>query len=125
MGKGDDLHTNAIDEWLDVSHDDGSGSMVGESPLLQEPGLATALYNLSSRQLSRLAAVWPASRMSPADKRRKARLSSLRSRFAVFGDSFEHGKLESCLNADDELRTSIITLLHDVGNVLLSGTYHP
>lgn len=121
MASGGELHNVSIHDWLEVSRESRKVDQDDESPPSHGPGLATSLYSLCSQQLSRLAANWPSSRRLASDRRRSARLADIRARFAAFGDSFEHGKLESCLNVDDELRTNILTLLHDIGNVLQRG----
>ncbi len=121
MGPGHNSHAISIHDWLEVSRESRESDHEDESPLHQGPGLATALYSLCSQQLSRLAAIWPFTRRSALDRRRSARLADIRAKLAAFADSFEDGRLESCLNVDDELRTSILTLLHDVGNVLQRG----
>lgn len=45
-------------------------------------------------------------------------MAHTQAKFCLFGDSFERGKLESCLNTDDELRESVLTLLYEIGKIL-------
>lgn len=47
----------------------------------------------------------------------------LQTKLCLFGDSFEHGKLKSCLIADDELRRSVLSLFLEVGKVLSKSKY--
>lgn len=118
MSKPDNTY---VKDWLEVSAEDDGSPSHHDSLILHEAGLATSLYQACSQQLSRLAAVWPASSQSTQDRLRRARLARLRSKVILFGDSFDQGKLEACLNGHDILHTNVIALLYDIGNVLQRG----
>ena len=81
-----------------------------------QSGLVTSLYTLSVEQLSTWVAGY--SNDLACEKRHRRTLSRIHGKLLLFGDSFEHGRLESCLNIDDELRQTVLSLLHGIGRIL-------
>ena len=87
--------------------------------LSSEVGISTLLYRSCLRQLSSLrdavrSVLW-------CSKSILNRMRELRIKLRVFGDCFDHGKLESCLG-DEELQGKIMQLLFAVGTALSRGT---
>ncbi len=77
-----------------------------------ESGFITSLYSLCAQQL----AEWK--KALEIGRTEQKALKHLQPRLFLFGDSFEHGKLESCLSADDELHQIVVSLLFEIGKIL-------
>ncbi|EXJ86597.1 hypothetical protein A1O3_03550 [Capronia epimyces CBS 606.96] len=117
------MEESLLNRWLEQSSEAGQTLDRAEDNFLQslspESGYATSLYQVCMRQLSKLCKV-QSEKLSPRT-RWKPRVQELQLKLYLFGDSFEHGKLESCLNADEELRGSVVGLLLDIGRILTQG----
>jgi hypothetical protein len=42
-------------------------------------------------------------------------------RLALWGDLFEHGRLDACLDRSTEIRDCVLEALHDIGKTLIEG----
>jgi hypothetical protein len=103
-----------LEQWLRSTSCDDSFS---HHDLAPDSGFAAALYQVCLLQLSRLVDSL-ASLPKPGHKRS---FKEVRWRLVVFGDGFEDGKLESCINFDNELRDIVLGILYDIGKILIQG----
>ena len=86
------------------------------SKTLHEFGIVTELYRSCCAQLSRLSTV-----LASPSRRCRILVTDIRSKLIIFGGSLESGELESCLNADDELKEDILLILYEIGRILAYG----
>lgn len=86
--------------------------------LSSEVGFATFLYQASLQRLSKLSVALSA--ISWACMKSRRQLKEIESRFRLFGDSFEHGKLESCLG-DEEIHEKVLRFLLGIASALTQG----
>lgn len=121
------LRATSIQQWIQQQHSlDGDSDWAPENSLnhSSEVGLTTALYHPSERQLSKLVnAIQHGTKQQDRVSERNHRLSrQLAGKFLLFGDVFEQGKLESCLNDDDEIFKCLLHFLLAIATILNSGT---
>ncbi|KAI1624430.1 hypothetical protein EDD37DRAFT_411477 [Exophiala viscosa] len=83
------------------------------SEITHESGIVTALYRSCRTQLSRLSAV-----LASSSQRCRILLTESRSKLVIFGGSLENGRLESCLNVNDEVKDDILLILYEIGTIL-------
>ena len=114
-----------VERWLQERGERKEGLLFVDKPpaldVSPQSGFATSLYTLCLGRLSQLTNTWVEHRSSRARSRAETRLKEVQRRLYLFGDSFEAGKLESCLNADDELCSATLGLLADIGKILAHG----
>lgn len=108
------LDKTRLYQWLDASSHDNDCSGFDLSP---ESGFTASLYQVCLLQLSRLVD----SLASSPKTRSKLSLNEIRGKLVVFGDGFEDGKLDSCINSDSELRGIVLGILYDIGKALTQG----
>lgn len=109
-------NVGSVQTWLQGHPQSVRHDQAEEQPVLTESehqsGFITSLYSLCAQQIVELK---KSLRLGRKDLRT---LKHVQAKFYLFGDSFEHGKLESCLSADDELHQSVLSLLAEIGRIL-------
>jgi len=107
-------------QWLELDlsdkASDASEHDLGHSETTHESGIVTALYRSCQTQLSRLSTV-----LASPSRRCRTILADIRSKLVIFGGSLDNGGLESCLNADDEVKDDILLILYEIGKILAFG----
>lgn len=114
--------TSLLQIWLQEHQSEAQDDQAGTSEVRtseHEAGFVTSLYLICAQQLSRLSRMLVEEAVLKGQRRRC--MKHLQGQFQLFGDSFEHGKLESCLNTDDDIRQSVLSLLFEIGKFLSEG----
>ncbi|KIV87198.1 hypothetical protein PV11_02760 [Exophiala sideris] len=106
-----------VAKWLETKPNsetfDASEHELDHSETAHDSGIVTALYQSCQAQLSRLSAI-----LASPSRRRRLFVTDIRTKLVIFGGSLEDGKLESFLNADDELKDDILLILYEIGTIL-------
>lgn len=117
--------TSAIQRWLQSSATQeahGTAASNHDVQASSETGLTSLLYYACEERLSLFCQSMSSANNVPGKARRSA--LEVKARFRLFGISFEHGKLESCLD-DEEIFLCVLEHLVAIGKTLMSGNICP
>ncbi|KAK5023271.1 hypothetical protein LTS07_009494 [Exophiala sideris] len=83
-----------------------------------ESEIVTSLYQACWVQLSRLS-----NALASPNPRCQWLVTDIQSKLIIFGGSFDGGKLEFCLGADNELRHDVLLVLCEIGTILAYNVF--
>jgi hypothetical protein len=108
----------ALLEWLD-RYQNAAGLRSASANLDPELGFASIVYRTC---LQLFGEIW---KSLNKDRNRpgtwQARTRHNLSRFVLWGDGFDHGCLDACLDRSTEIRDCVLEVLRDIGKTLVEG----
>lgn len=114
---------NSVQVWLrrgKATNNNGNEREIRPNKELSpDVGFVTVLHQACLERLTLLKEALKATQWSSRKSQRQ--LEEAETKFWLFGDSFEHGKLESCLG-DEDIDEKILRFLFEIASSLTQGT---